>query len=757
MSELELLSASIEDYCRKLHSNPEVKNEPLVLDEAIGSIPRRQLVDSLLELWDESQTIFGEYALAKYALTLCIERNCLAEVVAVIPAWLRSCVEAGAYQDCVNFAARCETSPEWHDDAVPLDKFSVLRNSAKSLRNIGDLDGALNRYRQIISMAVEVNDQAEISMGLLLIGKLHGNYWGQLSLFSSFVEEAKVRLEHELLRVRRPASKRKRLIRNLAICHDALGQAYRDSDPALVEEHLDNAIKLNKELKRRSGISRTQCHLFHHKFKHAPPREKLTHLRNFEASVKMLLKEDPDERGLGIRYVQLSSLSLEVGDRAAAARFLVLGKSYAHQYSEYKTLTRAALVESSLYKLTDPARAFEALTQGLSIAQKHRLQIMESEINLELVEILSREPTHGKRNAEDDIEELFKRNREIHLGLLNEVKSSLNRFDATGSLPPEFELLSPQTREKFREKLLLDFDRTVDRLDRNIDILVTVLSLNKRKRQELVILEVVNSVARLLLHEYNHTILASATLSTLRDIAAELKTLEEMLDKVRTNLPASSDLIKEVDDLTSALDTKAEQLRSLDDELGNLKSLLSERLRRPRHLNDRVSLRMVTEKAISELVQQKHSLKEVIRFQHPFDIRVLLNHDIMLTVVQNLIRNAVEELGDKVEPSNKIIVSLGSEKIGEANNLSEAGSLAVVTTLGDKSRAAKIASSIRMGLEGHSTTKPSGSGVGMDITKLVFKELMGASIHVIDEDRSAGIKIIFKTDHLNTELVPAEG
>jgi vacuolar-type H+-ATPase subunit I/STV1 len=271
----------------------------------------------------------------------------------------------------------------------------------------------------------------------------------------------------------------------------------------------------------------------------------------------------------------------------------------------------------------------------------------------------------------------------------------------------------------------------------------------------MVILEVVNSVARLLLHEYNHTILDSTTLSPLQDIAAELKKLEGRLDKVRTNLPADSNLIAEVDQLTKTLNTKAEQLRSLGDELGSLKSLLSERLKRPRHLDDRVSLLKVTEKAISELVQQKPSLQDVIVFTHPVDITVLLNADIMLTVIQNLIRNAIEELDDNVAPNKKIVISLGLDKIGEANNSSEAGSLAVATILNDKSRVAKIASSIRMGLEGYPSTKPFGCGVGMDITKLVFRELMGASIHVIEDDCSAGIKIVFKTNSLNTALVPA--
>jgi signal transduction histidine kinase len=756
MTVSEKLESSISNYCSALYQNPEMKNESLELDDEYDSISDADLTTVLQHVWSEAGTIFEKFSVAKHALELCARRDFCTGVIDLVSPWLISCVEAGAYLDCIHFVDGYVTSEGWARSKVnSLMKFSALRSRAKSLRNIGHLEEAQNCYRNIISMADELGDRAEISMGFLLIGKLYGNYWGQLSLFSSFVEEAKVRIEHELEHFPGPEAKHRRLLRCLAICHDALGQAYLHSEHGKVEKHFDEAIRLNQQLERWGGLSRSLCHLNKFKFGHANHDEKSIYLEKFNAGVRLLLGEHPDERGLGIRYVQLSSMLLEMNKTKAAEKYLNAGKHFALRYSEHKTLTQAALVESNLYRFNDSERAINALRVGLSIAQKYKLQIQESKINLRMAELFNRELINIQGNQEIQLTELLKRNREIYLGLISEVKDSLTKLDAADNLLPEFELLSFPSKQTFREKLLLDFDRTVSELDRNIDVLVTALSFNERKRQEMVVLEVVNSVARLLIHDYKNIILANTTFTPLQDIADDLKNLEEKLKTIRQTLDPESSISSEINIITTSLSKKANQALSLSEELGKLKILLSERLRRPQHLKDRISMRQVIEKALFELRQQYPIIQKIVVFVHPCDIKILFNHDIMVTVIQNLIRNAVEELAENIGPDNKITVTLGFDSIGDMryNNPSKAAILSIVTTVAERDMAANIAESIRMGLEGHLSTKTFGCGVGMDTTKLIFRDLMGAAIQVLQDERSAGIKFIFRTDPMNAELV----
>jgi signal transduction histidine kinase len=754
MNILEILESLVSAYKSRLYDDPEAKHDSLDLADLSAKIDGSdsELLEALTLLWDRERTILGKFAVAKHGLELCCGAH-FSRGADLIPQWLFACVEAGAYEDCIRFSDGCLESNVIGEDSID-DRFSVLRSRAKSLRNLGRLQDAQNCYREILSLAHEVRDNSVISVGLLLIGKLYGNYWGQLTLFSSFVEEAKARLEEELDAASLLPDQTAQVKRRLAICHDALGQAYRDSEPAKVEKHFLEAVRLNQELGRSSGVSRSLCHLNYLKFKHSAPEEQTTYLQGFNDGIKMLLGENADERGLGIRYTQYASMLLKTGAPQLAERYLKSGKYYAQRYSEYKTLTRAALVEASLFRTSQPERAILALEEGLSIARKFGLQIQESEINLQLAELANCEVPTRLGASEIQVTELLKRNREIYVGLINEAKGSLTKLNSANELPWEFALLSSPTRTTFRERLLLDFDRAVNQLDLNLEALVTTLSLNERKRRELVVLEVVNSVARLLLHEYKTVILANKALTPIQQIAAELNRLAQEVDNIKV-IAEPSQANEKLEEMRTSLKKRAERLKSLGGELGRMKILLTERLRRPQHLEDRISLQNVISKAILELQQQNPATKTLITFNHPCDIRLFFSQDLMITVIQNLIRNAIEALGDEVGPENKIVVSLGWDSDGDSKygNPSVAANLSIVTLLRPDQSSSAIAKAIQVGLESSASSKAFGSGVGMDITKLIFRDLMGAVIHVLEGDHNAGIRIVFKTDPMNAELV----
>ncbi|HET9712255.1 MAG TPA: ATP-binding protein, partial [Pyrinomonadaceae bacterium] len=307
--------------------------------------------------------------------------------------------------------------------------------------------------------------------------------------------------------------------------------------------------------------------------------------------------------------------------------------------------------------------------------------------------------------------------------------------------------------QTFREKLLLDFDHTVDQLYRNIDALIVALRVMERKRQELLVFDVVNAIARLLLHEYNNVILGEAKVAPLNDAANVLENLGQRLAEIQPMLE-SADVGDDLINIIGSLRDESEQLRVLGEEQRDLKKLLTERLRRPRHLADKVSLLKATRRAITELQQQNPKVKKLVGFEPTCDVEVLSNRDIMVTVIQNLIRNALYEIERNEELSNRINVHLGYEsKGGSIQNPHNVAILSVITRVGNTIEAARLKQQLENGLRIHTSTKPFGSGVGLDITQLVLVELMGATIQVVGDKYSAGLKVSFKTNLLNAKII----
>ena len=377
------LLASVEDYEKRLLQDPEAKNEPVEFAEA--DLPR--LCPELRKLWLLSRVqanAFAKFAFAKHALHLCVRANYLPEVHDLLVPWLYACMDAGAHRDGRDFAGLVETSAVLKEKMKQADYFSVLLYRAKSFRNLGEFSQAQEAYRRMINAAEERGSPTDVHLGMLLIGKLYGNYLGQRSLFSSFVEESLAGFEEEeggeKWRHYSPEEQR-RIVRCKAICLDALGQAYRDSafsesDRLKVESNFLKALNINIEIGRASGISRVTCHLNHFMFKHAAsPQDKNTYMERFKDGMMFLMRHPCDERGMGIRFVQFASMLNEVGQREKALDFLTTGKALAWRYSEFKTFMQATVVESEIHGATDPGRAIHALEEGRRTAHKSNLML----------------------------------------------------------------------------------------------------------------------------------------------------------------------------------------------------------------------------------------------------------------------------------------------------------------------------------------------------------------------------------------------
>lgn len=764
------LKRSVEEYYARILQTPSLKASCLNLDMLHLPSSQTNIAITLREMWRTECSPFHRFSFAKHALELCAQIECFADVGDLLEAWLHACVEVGAYDDCIRFADVCLGS-KGNIEASSEDKLSILMSRAKSLRNIGRFEDAKQCYRDFLNLAEDVGDPVRISLGLILIGKLYGNYLGQRSLFCSFIEEAQYRLERDFVKdFTWPEVEQVKSIRSLAICYDALGQAYRpdewsDDDQYLkeqvkVEEYFVTAIELNEQIGRWNGVSRSKCHLNYFKFFQPSSVYNEMYLKSFWEGVNILLTAAPDPKGLGIRSIQYARMLWKIGRTKEAREYLKVGRNLADQYSDYKTLARAAIIESEFIGISDPEGAIRALKEGRDIARRYKLHLQEGEINRRLAEICG---VHSICDVEVHLPELFNRNREIYVRLINEVKGTLAQIDSNSKAGTEFHRLSLERKQEFRSRLLLDFDHTVNQLDLNVKALTTALQLNERQRQELVVYDVVHSVARLLLHEYKAIILEDKAFTPLRGIASTLENLAHQVKNKEQSVlqPSSAEkscVNEDVNSVAHSLYETAQLARKLSKELEELKDTLTRRLRRPKHLEDIVSLNEACKIAIRELVERNSNLKDKVILTAFCDIRFPFNNDILVTTIHNLIRNAIEGSGKSEPLQDTITIVIGSELISDelADSSSKTGYLVVLREVENHSKARGIAIEIQKGLDQKSSSKESGTGVGIDLVRLVFQELMKAHTSVFLEECRVGIKICLKDSLKRIEIVTEE-
>ncbi len=471
---IEYLESSITTYHHRLLETPDAKDDEIEINiKSFHSI--ETALEHLREFSATARDPFALFAVAKHGLHLSNISNTQAKIKELLPNWLRACVIVGAYPDCIHFTNQCLASDAWGELKKTREGLALLTHRAKSLRNLGSFADALSCYRDAIDLAIKSGYQSDASIFLLLVGKLCGSYLGQRSLFSSLVEEAKSRLENELNSFSGPNNERIRLIHYIAICLDALGQAYSENDPVRAEQHYKEAFRLNWKIRRMNGMSRVRCHYNYLKFEKAKGNDRLQYVNGFNKGLKLLLNSSIDERGLGVRYVQYATMLNQINNNAEARRYLDRGKAIAKKYSDFKTLVRASVASADVLG-SDRDLVTISLQEGQTIAKEYRLLLYEGELNRRIA-LLS-----DTRNSEINQVKLFERNREIFSHLVKEIEASLSRLNSKRNPEIEFTLLSDDTKQAFRDKLLLDYEHIVKQLDLNLRDLTAALSLNEGRR-----------------------------------------------------------------------------------------------------------------------------------------------------------------------------------------------------------------------------------------------------------------------------------
>jgi tetratricopeptide (TPR) repeat protein len=721
------LEESIRQLQRLLSSEPGQKTLSLAAD--FDQPLTAELVAILQRETLEGENPFDIFAVARFGFLI---YRSAAELPPpkLLRHWTKIAYIVGAYQECLDMTAYGldpelprSTGRQREQEWVVL-----LRTRAKALRNLGRFEDALDAYRGSLELAYSLKLGTEVAVGLLQIGKLYGSYLDQQSLYTAFVEEARARLEKELRALSFAASAR--CLYFLAICHDALGQANRARDRQRALEHFFKAIRLNRRIRRHNGIARAICHASYCLF--TAGEDTMRQLRHFEFGIELVSRNPMEERGLGVRWVQYAEMLHHLG-RPEAQECLREGKRIAHAYSDFRTVAKACLTEARILYTRDPQRAAQVLQQGRAIAHTHGLLLAESQLNRQLAGLddpvtPDRPPTPA---------DLFARNQKIHADLLQQVKRNLASLSRRRRAKAEFRWLSPRTRDTFRQGVLLDYERLVQELDHNLGTMIDHLRRSAERQQALLLLAVMNSLARELVHELKLSIPVDSDSDLFGEVASSIDSAVLELRKLSES-PRMRELIK----VCARLELQAELVRQQGRRMERLKSLLAAQLRRPRVLDQEVSLRDACEQAISEL----SGLGFHIRPAFDCDILVTSSEDLMVNLVRNLIRNSAEDLSSRSPTSQRcVVVSLRAERIGDwqVGNPAQAAVLMILAQLESEEDAAASAAAIARGLEDGTSDKPYGSGVGLELARTVLGDLMRATLTAHHEGAWAGLRVQF--------------
>jgi tetratricopeptide (TPR) repeat protein len=733
----------------------KIRKSKIISDLSIEPLPLEQFTTNTLSILIkrtlQSESLYENYSIAQHVFEFNKNNFDISELVIYFPIYLRSMVEVGAYKDCLIFTNSILKSSLWKDIKNKNNGIEILRYRAKAFRNLGKFSNAEKTYRYALKLSEKLDNPIQVATTLILIGKLYGNYLGQQSLFVAFIEEAKSILELFLKEKFNNKSDHFLCMRQLAICYDSIGQAYRFIEPKVAIRNFNYAIHLNRKNGNIVGLSRNLCHLnyflfFKNKGKGNP--YKIKFLNRFQDGLIMVINNAKEKRGLGIRYIQYAEMLSGIGSEIKAKECFSEGKRIAASFSDFKTLTRASIVGAELFFIHDRLNSIKYLEDGQKLAKKYKLLLQESQINRKLAELFD-----SGYQSKKEPHQLFDRNRAIFLNLIKEVKANLGFISQQKGLKSESEIILINTQKNVREKLLLDYENIVNQLVLNITASSSALKINERRRQELLVLDICNSISRELLHELKLSIPTDQKISPLKLISENLRKEIIRLKSINNSILDHQSVVAHIDDIYLNIDELATRIESISDEMQKLKLLLTNRLKRPRKLSDTVSLAWACKKAVNELSQQIIYLEEIINFEFICDIELTCDKELIVTVIQNLIRNAVQNSNNLLK--QKIILSIKSLNIGDLTtcNPSKSAIFSIMQKAESKKQAIIELNNLSKFFKEHVLNKQYSSGVGLDLAQTVFSDLLRADIRPSRQNDFIGLEIVFPIGSGHSKIV----
>jgi len=613
----------------------------------------------------------------------------------------------GAFQACAAQYEILAQSDIWQKfDRTT--KMLLMKEAAKSYRNTGDFYTALKLYYECLTENSEQNWLQRVEL-LLKIGKVYRNYLMQTELARFFVEEAYAILEKNGLHELSEKKERKYAV----ICLDTLGQIYRD-------EHNYEKAELffaeSKRLYRKKG-GRAGIHEILMKYQGDSGNvvDLAKDIEFIEEAIRRLQENPTEEVGIGIRSVQLGHLKFKdkTREKEEAYHEVYRGRNIAYKYNDSKTVVLSYIEEADFLKQEKKYMDYIKVSKvAVKLASDSNQLVLENQIIKDIIELSNIVPDMIDSTTKI---ELIKRRKDIYKKLVKFSKYSINIVQNGISVS-----FSKDKLIDIYGIVLEDFEKILDELDVIIEILNIEIDKINQKYIAYLNTEIKGFTYKSILHKFKNDLPDGGTINDLRILC----------DGLQKSQPECCDILLEVN----------KQLGTFANIIAHIKQSANEALRESEHEKEWHSLESLIQTGIHNFIYSKPQYKEIIHYcRTEYNVEILTQSTLFETTISEILNNAfdyAETVADGKEMEEKFQFIIELELVKK-----RAIVLECYSCYWNHEMAKKAGSSIERGMEHRRAAPKEGSRYGFQSMKLLFEDLMGGKIGLLQEENKVGIRI----------------
>ena len=620
----------------------------------------------------------------------------------------------GAFQTCVKQYEILRESEIWQK-LQHMEKMQIMKESAKSYRNIGHFYQALKLYYECLKLTPKQDWLQRVEL-LLKIGKVYRNYLMQIELARFFVEEAYAIIEENKAQV----LNKEKSNRYAIICLDSLGQIYRDKKDYVKAEGF---FKKSKEMYGKKG-GRAQIHEILMKYKKNRDYSLIDLHKDIEFLVDVItdLERNPIEAiGVGVRSVQLGSLKYkdELRDKKEAYNEVYKGRAVAYRYNNIKTVIRSYIQEAEFYRQEKRYRDYIKVSKfAIKLASDSNQLVLENAIIKEIIELSNNTPDIVDSATKI---ELIKRRKDIYNILMNFSKFSIDIVRNSDSFS-----FSKDKLVDVYKIVLDDFEQIFDELNKIIEILNIEIDNINQKYIAYLNTEIKGFTYKNILHKLMNGLPDEHAINRLRLLC----------DDIQLSQLESREILVEAN----------KQLETFANIITHIKQSAKEALQESKYEKEWCSLDTLIRTGIQNFLYLKQKYEKNIQYNHAGQaVEVFVQSTLFETTISEILNNAFDYVEtvtteDNIKEYFEFHINSNLEK--------KFFVMECYSEYWDNEAAREAEISIRKGWEGRQSTKKTGSKFGFYSMKVLFEDLLGGKIEVMLRENLAGISI-----HLPINLV----
>lgn len=619
----------------------------------------------------------------------------------------------GNFEACVNEYEILRSSDVWQVFSS-IDKMQILKEAAKSYRNMGDFRCALSLYYECLKINPEQDWLQKVEL-LLKIGKVYRNYLLQIELARFYVEEAYRIL---IANSSEPYDDEK-VWRYAVICFDTLGQIYRDKCDYRKAEIF---FEKSKELYGGTG-GRARVHKILMKYQSNSSYEEEELKKDIAVlieTIENLEKSVVDEVGIGIRSVQLGKLKFadKTRNKEEAYQEIRKGRHIANKYNDIKTIIRSYMEEADFLKAEGDYEGYRNTNlTAIKIASSNNQLVLENKIIKETIEV-----SNATNVIDSAMEiELIKRRKNIYMQLVEFSKLSISIVQESMS-----GFFSQDKLIDMYKIVLEDFEQIFGELNSIIEILDIEFEKLSQKYIAYLNTEIRGFTYKSILHKFKNDLPDSNTINQLILLCNDAQGIQP---EERYALQEGT-IFQEIN----------KQLGTFANIIEHIKQSANETLKEAEYEKKWCALKELIQNGVQNFVCARPKYEGYIFLKYTEeDVSIMVQRTLFETTILEVLSNAFDYAETVMKPEDMtekfrfyIMMKIVEERVVLLEFYS--GYLSTET--------AKVAAdSIEKGLKHRKSTKRNGSQYGFHSMKLLFEDFMGGKIQVFQREKEAGIRI----------------